>query len=55
MSDDDFVAMAEHYREEHEATHGEAEQCGGPCIVLGLVDFDAEDDGAADQLNEATG
>jgi hypothetical protein len=35
--DDDFVARAQRYRDEHEATH-EDEMCGGPCIVLGLTD-----------------
>lgn len=35
--DDDFVARAQRYRDEHEATH-EDEMCGGPCIVLGLAD-----------------
>jgi len=34
----DFIALAEHYRAQHEATHGEAEMCGGECIVLGLTD-----------------
>lgn len=42
--DDDFVAAAQHYRDEHEATHGEAEQCGGPCIVLGLAGDDEYDE-----------
>jgi hypothetical protein len=41
----DFVTLAQHYREEHDATHGEAEMCGGECIVLGLTD-DPEDDAA---------
>ena len=40
--DDDFVSRAQRYREEHEATHCEAEMCGGPCIVLGLVGDDEE-------------
>jgi hypothetical protein len=35
--DDDFVARAQRYRDEHEAAH-EDEMCGGPCIVLGLTD-----------------
>jgi hypothetical protein len=38
--DDAFVVAAQRYRKEHDATHGEAEQCGGPCIVLGLTDDD---------------
>jgi hypothetical protein len=36
----DHIAWAQHVRAEHEATHGEAEQCGAECIRLGLADFD---------------
>ncbi|HEX5073358.1 MAG TPA: hypothetical protein VFW03_09135 [Gemmatimonadaceae bacterium] len=36
----DHIAWAQHVRSEHEATHGEAEQCGAACIVLGLAEFD---------------
>ena len=46
---DDFVAMAQHLIAEHEATHGEAEMCGGECIVLGLTDAEAP----LDDLREA--
>ena len=49
--DDDFVAMAQRYRAEHEATHGEAEQCGGPCIVLGLAGDDEEPAAPAEGLD----
>jgi hypothetical protein len=42
--DDDFVARAERYRAEHEASH-EDEMCGGPCIVLGLVEEAADTSG----------
>ncbi len=31
---------AAYVRAEHEATHGEAEQCGAECIALGLATFD---------------
>lgn len=36
----DHIAWAQHVRAEHEATHGEAEQCGAECIVLGLTEFE---------------
>lgn len=39
-SGQDFAAQAERIRSEHEATHGEAEQCGADCIALGLASFD---------------
>jgi hypothetical protein len=39
----DHIAWAQHARSEHEATHGEAEQCGEACIVLGLAEFDDEE------------
>jgi hypothetical protein len=39
----DFIAQAQHFRAEHDATHGEAEMCGGECIVLGLADFEEEE------------
>lgn len=43
----DFIAQAEHFRAEHDATHGEAEMCGAECIVLGLAEFAPEGDGLA--------
>jgi len=50
----EFVALAARYRAEHEATHGEPEQCGGPCIVLGLTEFEAEADPIASAIAAAT-
>lgn len=35
----DHIAWAMRVRADHEATHGEAEQCDAPCIVLGLAEF----------------
>jgi hypothetical protein len=48
----DFVAQAQHIREQHDATHGEAEQCGVECIVMGLADFD-DYEARADALDVA--
>jgi hypothetical protein len=52
--DHDGMAWAQHVRSEHEATHGEAEQCGADCIRLGLATSDDEDTAdAGDGLRDA--
>lgn len=50
----DHITWAQQVRADHEATHGEAEQCGAECIVLGLTEFaDSAPDEGRERLIQA--